>query len=203
MSTQEEVKQETPKRQDSAPTPTRGRRKAFTIFFVVLLVLGAAGLLLWMRAQKFEDTDDAQVEAHLNPISSRVDGTITKVYVDDNQSVNAGAPLVDLDPRDFRVAFDQAQAQLTQARSMVIGQEPNVPITQVENTTNISSGEADVATARAALGVAQRDRDTAMRETCRSGSKQRPCASRLGALQTSDRKRRSVSTGIRPDCSDS
>ncbi|MDQ2775387.1 MAG: HlyD family secretion protein [Acidobacteriota bacterium] len=162
MSTQEEVKQETPTQQATPATPTRGRRKAFTIFFVVLLVLGAAGLLLWMRAQAFEDTDDAQVEAHLNPISSRVDGTITKVYVEDNQSVTAGAPLVDLDPRDFRVALDQALAQLTQARSMVIGQEPNVPITQVENTTNISSGEADVATARAALGVAQRDRDTAI-----------------------------------------
>ncbi|MDQ2950371.1 MAG: HlyD family secretion protein [Acidobacteriota bacterium] len=163
MNTQEEEpKQALSKQPPKAPMQPRGRRKAFTIFFIILLVLGAAGLFFWLQAQDFETTDDAQIDAHLNPVSSRIDGTITKVYVDDNQFVNAGAPLVDLDPRDFQVALDQALAQLTQARSMVIAQEPNVPITQVENTTNISSGEADVATARAALGAAERDRDTAL-----------------------------------------
>jgi membrane fusion protein (multidrug efflux system) len=139
----------------------KGRRRAFTIFFAVLLILGAVGLLFWLRSRGFESTDDAQVDAHLNPISSRIDGTIVKVYVDDNQQVSAGAPLLDLDPRDSQVALDEALAQLTQARSMVVAQAPNVPITQVENITNISSGEADVATARATLGAAQRDRDTA------------------------------------------
>lgn len=141
--------------------PPRGRRRAFLIFFSILLVLGVAGLLFWLSGRDFESTDDAEVDAHLNPISSRVDGTITKVYVDDNQQVNAGAPLVDLDPRDFQVALDQALAQLTQARSMVFAEQPNVPITQVENTTNISGGEADVATARASLGAARGDLDTA------------------------------------------
>ncbi len=143
------------------PPLSRGRRKAFTIFFLILLVIGVGGLLYWLHARDFESTDDAEVDAHLNPISARIDGTITHVYVDDNQVVKAGDPLVDLDPRDYQVALDQALAQLAQARSMVIAQQPNVPITQVENTTNVSTGEADVANAQAALAVSERDRESA------------------------------------------
>ncbi len=161
MSAQQELQTDQAAAIAANPPATRGRRKAFTIFFAVLLVIAAAGFLYWLHARQFESTDDAQVDAHLNPISARVDGTITHVYVEDNQLVNAGQPLVDLDPRDFQVALDQAVAQLAQARSMVVAQQPNVPITQVENTTNISTAEADVANAQAALGAAQRDRESA------------------------------------------
>ena len=144
----------------SAPI-TRGRRKAFTIFFVVLAVLAVAALIYWLYARQFESTDDAQIDGHLNPISARVDGTITNVYVEDNQAVKAGDPLIDLDPRDYQVVLDQARAQLAQARTQVIAQQPNVPITQVENVTNISSADAEVANAQAALAAAERDRETA------------------------------------------
>ena len=138
-----------------------GRRRAFLIFFIVLAVLAVGALAWWLRARHFESTDDAQVDAHLNPISARIDGTITKVYVDDNQVVNAGDALVDLDPRDFQVALDQALAQLAQARNMVVAQAPNVPITQVESGTSISAGQADVENARAAIAAAERDREAA------------------------------------------
>ncbi len=149
-------------------TNTRGRRRAFAIFFLVLVAIAVAALFYWLHARNFENTDNAQIDAHLNPISARVDGTITHVYVDDNQTVKPGDPLVDLDPSDFQVALDQALAQLSQARSMVIAQRPNVPITQVENVTNISSAEADVANARAALGAAERDRETAQAKVAES-----------------------------------
>jgi membrane fusion protein (multidrug efflux system) len=138
-----------------------GRRKAFTIFFVVIAVLAVLGVIYWLYERQFEETDDAQVEAHLNPISSRVDGTIIRVYVDDNQHVRTGDPLVDLDPRDFKVALDQAVAQLAQAKGMVIAQQPNVPITQVENLTNISTAQADVDNAKAGLAAAEKDVDVA------------------------------------------
>ncbi len=146
--------------QPGKPSATRGRRRAFLIFFLVLIVLGVAGLLYWLHARHFESTDDAQVDAHLNPISARVDGMITKVYVDDNQTVKVGDPLVDLDESDFKVALDQALAQLAQAKSMVFAQVPNVPITRLENTTNISTGNAEVANAQAALSAAQHDRQS-------------------------------------------
>src|SRR5579875_16518 len=118
---------------ENIQTPQRkGRRRAFLIFFSVLLAIAAAGFLYWLHERSFESTDDAQVDGHLNPISARVDGTITKVYIDDNIPVKAGAPLVDLDPRDYQVSLEQAQAQMAQARTQVIFARPNVPITQVE-----------------------------------------------------------------------
>jgi len=140
---------------------TKGRSKAFLIFFIFLLIAAGVGVYFWLQSRAFESTDDAQVEVHMNSISSRVDGTIIRVYVDNNQFVKAGDPLVDLDPRDFEVAVDQAKAQVAQARSQVTAQRPNVPITQIETTTNITSGEADVANAEAAVGVAERDRESA------------------------------------------
>lgn len=145
-----------------APSPTRGRGRAFFIFFLFLFIAAGAGGYYWLQSRQFESTDDAEVEAHLSAISSRVDGAITRVYVDDNQIVKAGDPLVDLDPRDFQVAIDQTRAQLAQARSQVTAQQPNVPITQIESSTNITGAEADVATAEAAVGVSERDRESAL-----------------------------------------
>ncbi len=141
---------------------SRGRSRAFTIFFLVLLIAGGTGIYFWLQSRQYESTDDAQVEAHLNSISSRVDGSITRVYVDNNQTVQAGQPLVDLDPRDFQVAIDQARAQVAQARSQVTAQQPNVPITRIESNTNISGAEADVANAEAGVAVAERDRESAV-----------------------------------------
>ncbi len=145
-----------------APPPvTRGRGRAFIIFFLLLFIAAGVGIYFWLQSRQFESTDDAEVEAHLNAISSRVDGAVTRVYVDDNQFVKAGDPLVDLDPRDFQVTIDQARAQVAQARSQVTAQRPNVPITQIESSTNITGAEADVANAEAAVGVAERDRESA------------------------------------------
>ena len=67
-----------------APRPggSAGRRRTFTIFFVVLLLVAAGVWCIGCNTRQFESTDDAFVEMHLDPISSRVDGTILKVYVE-------------------------------------------------------------------------------------------------------------------------
>lgn len=140
---------------------SRGRNRAFLIFFLVLLIAAGVGVWYWLHTRDWESTDDAQVEMHLDPISPRIDGNIVKVYVENNQLVRAGDPLVDLDPRDFEVALEQIKASLSQAQSQVTAQLPNVPITQVENTANISTSEASVATAQAAVAAAEHDKDTA------------------------------------------
>jgi membrane fusion protein (multidrug efflux system) len=143
------------------PPANKGRNKAFLIFFVVLILAAIGGVLYWLHARQFEETDDAEIDAHLNAVSPRIDGTITKVYVDDNQYVKVGQPLVDLDPSDLQVSLDQAKAQLLQARSMVSAQQPNIPITQVENSTSISTAESDVTTAEAGQAAAERDQESA------------------------------------------
>jgi membrane fusion protein (multidrug efflux system) len=169
---------------EAAKPAGKGRAKAFAIFFAVLAVLAIGGAFYWLHASQFETTDDAEVDAHLNQISSRVEGTVVRVYVDDNQMVKAGDPLVDLDPRDYQVSLDQAEAQLAQARSMVFAQQPNVPIAQVENVTNISGGEADLANARAALATAERDVETAKAELAEAQANNEKAQSDLGRYKT-------------------
>ncbi|MGO8793265.1 MAG: HlyD family secretion protein [Candidatus Sulfotelmatobacter sp.] len=139
-----------------------GRRRAFTIFFAVLGVIALGAFLYWLHARKYESTDDAFVEMHLGGVGPRVDGTITKVYVENNQFVHAGDPLIDLDPRDNQVALDQAQALLNQARSQVLAQRPNVPIARVESGTNVSTAEAELANTHAALAAAELDHDSSL-----------------------------------------
>jgi membrane fusion protein (multidrug efflux system) len=98
----------------------RGAR-AQSVGFLLLLVaiLSVGGFHFWNYLESFQDTDDAQVDGYLDPLSSRINGTISAVYVDNNQSVKAGQLLVQLDPRDYQVAVEQARAQLAQARAEV------------------------------------------------------------------------------------
>ena len=132
------------------------------IVAVILLVFVGAGLGWYLYSRGFEDTDDAQVDGHLNPISSRIDGTIKGVFVDDNQSVQRGEILVELDPRDYEVALEQAKAQADQAAAQLGASHPNLPITQITNRTDLASSRADVVNAEAALSAARHDFDTAV-----------------------------------------
>jgi membrane fusion protein, multidrug efflux system len=144
------------------PSREKGKRNGMLrIFAAVLVIAAVGGLLYWLHARHYEDTDDAQIDGNLSPIGTRIDGTIIKVYVENNQTVKVGDPLVDLDPRDNQVKVDQLQAQLAQARSQLAGERPNIPITEVENSTNILGAKADVAGAEAAVAAAERDRDQA------------------------------------------
>jgi membrane fusion protein (multidrug efflux system) len=147
----------------SAKTPEeKGKRQSvLTIFAATLIIAAVGGLLYWLHARHYEDTDDAQIDANLSPIGTRIDGTVIKVYVQNNQMVKVGDPLVDLDPRDNQVRADQVQAQLAQARSQLAVERPNIPITEVDNSTNILSAKADVASAEAPVAAAERDRDQA------------------------------------------
>jgi membrane fusion protein (multidrug efflux system) len=144
-----------------APQEKSKRKSVLTIFAAILIIAVVGGLVYWLHARHYEDTDDAQIDANLSPIGTRIDGTVINVYVQNNQMVKVGDPLVDLDPRDNQVKADQVQAQLAEARSQLAGERPNIPITEVENSTNILSAKADVASAEAAVAAAERDRDQA------------------------------------------
>jgi membrane fusion protein (multidrug efflux system) len=134
-------------------------RKAVTIGavgFVVAVILGA---LLLMYLSSYESTDDAQVDGHLNAISARISGTVVAVYVENNRYVEAGQLLVQLDPRDYQVAADRAEAALVQAEAQLRATSPSVPIVQTSNETSISTAAENVAAAQAAVVAAQRDYD--------------------------------------------
>ena len=106
---------------------------------------------------QYESTDDAQVDGHLNGITARIDGDVKAVHVEENQSVQAGDVLVELDPRDYQVAVEQAQAQLLKAQAGERAENPNLPITQSTSQTSVSTSKSEVANAEAADAAAERD----------------------------------------------
>ncbi len=133
-------KQEPVRETETAPPPRS--RKGIVVVVVLVLVLVALGL--WWRSTFSEDTDDAQVNGHLIQVSSRITGHVLKVYVEENQVVNAGDPIADLDPRDFQVAVENAQAALATAQANESAAAVNLPITTVNTGSTLRSATSDV-----------------------------------------------------------
>ena len=125
------------------------------------------GLFLWRYLGSYESTDDAQVDAHLYPVSSRISGYVTKVNVDDNQYVQKGAVLVEIDPKDYEVAVEEAKANLASAEATAQSLNINVPITSVNTTSQLKFAASGVEDAGAA--IAER-RKTSRRRACPIGS---------------------------------
>ncbi|MGA2097445.1 MAG: HlyD family secretion protein [Candidatus Acidiferrum sp.] len=131
-------------------------KRMLMVSFAALLVCGVA--TEWVvYSQGYESTDDAQVDGHLNVVSSRISGTTTSVYVADNQTVEAGQPLADLDSSEQQVAYDQAKAQYDQAVAQLNARRPAIAITQAENAAAAITGDAQVLEANAAYAASSQD----------------------------------------------
>jgi membrane fusion protein (multidrug efflux system) len=132
------------------------------LLIIVALVLAAAGLEWWLYNRQFETTDDAQVDGHINAITARISGTVTAVYVEENQFVQAGQLVADLDPRDYHVALQLAQSQLAQAQAQSQAELPNVPVTEVTTRTTVATSSSDVVNAEAAVAAADHNYQAAL-----------------------------------------
>ncbi len=124
----------------SAPPPekkyspdARRKRRRNLIILIAAVVVVVAGLLLWRYLSSYESTDDAQADVHLYPVSARVSGYVIRVNVNDNQWVNKGDVLVEIDPTDYQVALAQAQANLANAEATARSLNITVPITSVNS----------------------------------------------------------------------
>lgn len=135
------------------------RRRGIIVAVLVLVVLIALGI--WWRSTYSEDTDDAQVNGHLIQVSSRIAGQIIKVDVDENQYVSRGQEIAELDPRDFEVALENAQAALDSAKAAASAASVNVPITTINTGSNLRTAGADVGSAEAQLSQAQKQLEAA------------------------------------------
>ena len=119
---------------------------------------------LWNYYDTFEATDDAQIDGDFYPVTTRVAGTVKKIYVDENASVKAGDLLAEIDPKDFELAVDEAKAALHAAETDVAAARPNVPLTDVTTETSVAAMGSELANARAELASSQRDYDSAIAE---------------------------------------
>jgi len=102
---------------ENAPQKSRSKKPDWKVLTAVAAVLAAGGIAYWIHASGYESTDDATIESHALPISSKVPGQILNVLVDDNQHVKKGDLLVRIDPKDYQVRLDQAKAGLDAARA--------------------------------------------------------------------------------------
>jgi membrane fusion protein (multidrug efflux system) len=127
---------------------------------VILLLLLGAGVWAWSTSGR-ENTDDAQVDAHVTQVAARVGGTVTKVAVDDNQLVEAGALLIQLDPGDYQVAVDKARAELADAEASAIAAESNVPITSTAATSGVTTARGGVTQAQSGVAAAEKEIEAA------------------------------------------
>ncbi len=131
----------------------QSRRRGILIAAVVVVVLVALGV--WWRSTYSENTDDAQVNGHLIQVSARINGQVAKVYVEENQVVKAGDPIADLDPSDYQVAVENAEAALARARANAAAANVNVPIVTINTGTNLRSADANVSGTQASVAQAE------------------------------------------------
>jgi len=136
--------------------PRAHSKKRLIVLAVLALAFVAAGAWLWYYLGGYESTDDAQVDVHLAPVSARISGYVIKVNVGDNEFVKKGTVLVEIDPKDYRVAVDKARADFASAEANAQSLNINVPITSVNTTSQISFSASDVASAQAGIISAEK-----------------------------------------------
>ena len=130
------------------------------IIGVVLLLILGAGVWAWTTSGR-ENTDDAQVDAHVTQLAARVSGTVIKVAVDDNQLVEAGTLLVQLDPGDYQVAVDKARAELADAEASAVAAQSSVQITSTTTASNVTTARGGVTQAQSGVTASEKEIEAA------------------------------------------
>ncbi len=142
-----------PAEPDTEVVQPRSRRRG--IIIVVIAVIAVAALAFWWHSTFYEDTDDAQISGHLIQISSRIQGQVHKVYVEENQVVKAGDLIAELDPRDYQVAVENAKAALASAQANAAAAGVAVPLLTVNTGANLTSAGAQLSGSHAQVQQAQ------------------------------------------------
>jgi membrane fusion protein, multidrug efflux system len=142
--------------------PSRTQSSGFRIGVVIaIIVLLIIGFFAYRYFTSYESTDDAQVDGHVNSVSARVSGHVIKLNVQDNQYVQAGTVLVEIDPADYQVAYERAKADFEDAQAAAVAAGVSVPITDVNTSSQVSATDADVNSARAGIQAAKQQFEAA------------------------------------------
>ncbi|PPQ37923.1 membrane fusion protein, multidrug efflux system [Rhodoblastus acidophilus] len=140
---------------DHDDKPGRGfvRRRPVASAFGALLIVGAlgAGYLWWDESSHFQSTDDAFIASRPVALAPKVSGYVTEVPVTDNEHLGKGAVIARIDPRDYRVALEQAEAQVGAAQANIKNIDAQIAVQQAQ----IAANEAQVDQAQATLVFAR------------------------------------------------
>jgi membrane fusion protein (multidrug efflux system) len=136
----------------------RGGRAAAALLLAVVTIGGG---LLVRNSLAWESTDDAQVNGHIMPLSARINGYVLEVPVIEGQIVHVGDLLVTIDPKDYKIAVEQAEATFADSQASATSSRLNVPITSVTAQSNLDSADTAVLNAGAGLNAAERNFESA------------------------------------------
>lgn len=144
------------------PLPGKPQRRAARIIVpLLILILLVAGYFIWQHLNTYESTDDAQIDGHINSISARISGHVLDVLTDDEKWVNAGDVLVRIDPKDYEVVVEKAEADLSDAEAALQGSRTDIPITSINTASQLKTAHSGRVDANASLSGAQRQLNAA------------------------------------------
>lgn len=138
----------------------RNPRTRLALLLAALVILVAV-FFLWRYLGSYEATDDAQIDGHVNSVSARVSGHVMKLNVEDNQYVEKGMVLVEIDPADYEVAVAQARADYADAEAQASAAGINVPVTDVSTAGQVTGAQANVSSAQSGIAAARQQFEAA------------------------------------------
>ena len=145
------------KQPDQAPEkPKKTLRQRLPLLMgigLVLVVAIVAGVLFWLNARKYESTDDAFIDTNVAHLSPRAAGQVTRLSVQDNERVNAGELLVQIDSSVAETQITQAEASKASARAQIAQARAQVGVSDA----NIAQARADAIAPAAQAAQADRD----------------------------------------------
>jgi len=148
-------KQPEAKKEKSSESPPKGWLRRHPVLapvgLIALLLAAAGGYLYWDHTAHFESTDDAFIAARQFAIAPQVAGYVTAVPVTDNEHVNKGGVVAQIDQRDYLAALAQAQAQVAGAQAGV----HNIDAQIATQDAQIGANQAQVAQAQANMELAR------------------------------------------------
>jgi membrane fusion protein, multidrug efflux system len=138
-----EAEQDSPERQHFQVKPPHTNRRRWILFSLATVAV-IATTVWWLIARNYESTDDAQVDGHLDLVSARIAGTVTYINprIENNQFVEAGTLLLELDPRDYDAELQHARANLDTRTAQARSASVNVPIVNAASFGGLHSAEA-------------------------------------------------------------
>ncbi len=140
-----------------AASPAEGktapnRRPLLVVSLIALIALGA-GARMWWRSQNLVETENAFVAGHVHPLSARIAGVVTRVLVDDNQTVREGDVIAELDPADQQAKIEQIEAQINSVGQQVLQAEAQIAQVRAQASASL----AQVSQSEALLQRARQD----------------------------------------------
>jgi DHA2 family multidrug resistance protein len=141
---------------DGEKTPSAGRRRAWLVAAMVV-PFSAAIAAYWSLRAGHESTDDAQVDGNISQVGARVSGVVRVVHVEENQRVERGDVLAEIDTTDLAIAAGEARARVAEAEAQLDAETPSVPSTQTSNAASLGAIRSDLERGQAALSAAGKE----------------------------------------------